>query len=329
MHIRPVDMPELRSEAQNWVSTKSAAQYERALRGGYQHHRPGIADPAESGRVMARMETQRLRLAELFHVSGPMMELARAAERSLVDFNLLPEDLPAPAGFVYFESPMDVFAPPDRGGTTTSIVAASWGPVWQSKQVTWPEGGLWITWYSDAGHMYDQAEELGMGRASDVSAARRAHLSVGRLLIDNESAIPFSHDPLAVIGEAGQAITYREAANTTIDQWTGVLKTIWLLMGQTLASVQDARFDRASSRRETRAGRPQQQVRCITLRRPAGSDDGSSEREYVHRWIVRGHWRQQWYPSRGVNRPVWIAPHIKGPEGAPLLGGEKVYALRR
>jgi len=24
---------------------------------------------------------------------------------------------------------------------------------------------------------------------------------------------------------------------------------------------------------------------------------------------------------------VWIAPYVKGPEGAPLLGGEKVYAV--
>jgi hypothetical protein len=50
-----------------------------------------------------------------------------------------------------------------------------------------------------------------------------------------------------------------------------------------------------------------------------------SERDYQHQWVVRGHWRQQWYPSRNVHRPIWITPHIKGPEGAPLLGGERVF----
>jgi hypothetical protein len=44
---------------------------------------------------------------------------------------------------------------------------------------------------------------------------------------------------------------------------------------------------------------------------------------------VRGHWRQQWYPSIQDHRPVWIAPHRKGPEDAPMLGGEKVYQWSR
>jgi hypothetical protein len=68
-------------------------------------------------------------------------------------------------------------------------------------------------------------------------------------------------------------------------------------------------------------------VRVINLRRRAASTiAGQSDREYHHQWIVRGHWRDQWYASRGVHRPVWIAPHVKGPEGAPMLGGEKVHA---
>jgi hypothetical protein len=68
----------------------------------------------------------------------------------------------------------------------------------------------------------------------------------------------------------------------------------------------------------------------IELRRPkTSSGPGDGDREYHHQWIVRGHWRQQWHPKRQVHRPVWIAPHIKGPEGAPLIGGEKVYALKR
>jgi hypothetical protein len=101
-------------------------------------------------------------------------------------------------------------------------------------------------------------------------------------------------------------------------------------MAQTVVSVEDAQYDRAAKRRFQRQGCEPPRVRVITLRRLAGSAAShESDREYHHQWIVRGHWRQQWFPARQVHRPVWIAPHIKGPEGAPLLGGEKVYAWRR
>jgi hypothetical protein len=53
----------------------------------------------------------------------------------------------------------------------------------------------------------------------------------------------------------------------------------------------------------------------------------AGDREYRVRWVVRGYWRNQWYPSRQEHRPVWINPHIKGPEGSPLHIGETVHVL--
>ena len=41
-------------------------------------------------------------------------------------------------------------------------------------------------------------------------------------------------------------------------------------------------------------------------------------RDYAVRWIVRGHWRNQWYPSLGRHQPKWITPYVKGPEDKPL-----------
>lgn len=77
-------------------------------------------------------------------------------------------------------------------------------------------------------------------------------------------------------------------------------------------------------------------MRFIDLRRARTepfdrSGEGSADRtrEYRHRWIVRGHWRNQYYSTRGDHRPIWIAPHFAGPEDKPLLGGERVNVLRR
>lgn len=50
--------------------------------------------------------------------------------------------------------------------------------------------------------------------------------------------------------------------------------------------------------------------------------------EWHHQWIVRGHWRNQAFgEGRKQRRPTWISPYVKGPEDAPMLGGEKVYMV--
>lgn len=60
----------------------------------------------------------------------------------------------------------------------------------------------------------------------------------------------------------------------------------------------------------------------IVLRRPRSDGEIGSDiadRRYVHQWIVSGHFRNQWYPSEEAHRLIWIAPHIKGPDGAPMI----------
>lgn len=52
-----------------------------------------------------------------------------------------------------------------------------------------------------------------------------------------------------------------------------------------------------------------------------------TEVDWKHRWTVRGHNRAQWYPSEQAHHVIYIAPYVKGPEGAPLL--EHVYHVKR
>ncbi|HEX2516215.1 MAG TPA: hypothetical protein VH257_16015 [Chloroflexota bacterium] len=81
--------------------------------------------------------------------------------------------------------------------------------------------------------------------------------------------------------------------------------------------------DRGARRRLEREGCPpeRQVVRVVRLRRPVRSASPGAEPSDVAwscRWIVRGHWRRQWWPSLGRHQPRWIAPHVKGPEDKPL-----------
>ncbi len=62
-------------------------------------------------------------------------------------------------------------------------------------------------------------------------------------------------------------------------------------------------------------------IRIIQLRsmpdHPHSYSD--SERHYDNvRWIVSGHWRNQYYPSMKTHRPKYIPSYVKGPEGKPL-----------
>lgn len=49
--------------------------------------------------------------------------------------------------------------------------------------------------------------------------------------------------------------------------------------------------------------------------------------QWRHRWMVSGHYRNQWYPAADSHKLIWIAPHMKGPEDKPLL--PKVYQVVR
>jgi len=71
----------------------------------------------------------------------------------------------------------------------------------------------------------------------------------------------------------------------------------------------------------------------VTLRKEIATDHqatGLSQVEWSHRWLVRGHWRRQFFPSRGANAPVWIHPHVKGPTDKPFIESKPtVYHVSR
>ncbi len=90
----------------------------------------------------------------------------------------------------------------------------------------------------------------------------------------------------------------------------------------------DVPLDRATRRRETREGRPEPKVRVIYLRGSDSHGSFNTGRHLSKRFVVRGHWRNQAYgPRQSLRRPTWIAPHVKGPDGAPLDKRPTVYAL--
>lgn len=268
-------------------------------------------------------------VAELFHVSLEMTEVADTARRDMPGYRLHKEDLPAERGLIFFDAPIGVFdagcddphlSPYDRREIALAkvtgrevapavVVAALWGPALDRSG---REGVLVVTW-TDSSYLAEHQERT--GNPAGAAAVR----GLGALSYHDETVLPFGD-------------YYDEGAGLdqpVRNQALGTLLCAWLLMGQRIVSTSEAPLPRQTRRRFVREGRPVPAVRVVKLRharRPAAEEDGEgSGREYRHRWLVRGHWRNQWYPSRQANRPIFIPTYVKGPEGAPLLGAEKVY----
>lgn len=257
----------------------------------------------------ARAEVAILQAADLYSVSGEMTDLAQAASVTLPDFKLAPEDVPSRVGFLAFQGDL---APVLHGSPRINCVIAGY---------SWCEfngSGVMIQPFAEREQYLVELGKTGLVGPRDMQYTRqllpRMIPMIGRGVWAPYGAVNNPDD---------------DALNVLL----GALKALratWLLMSQPIASVGDAKYDRPARRRFQKQGKEPPRVRVITLRRPAGAATGAhSDREWHHRWIVKGHWRQQWLPSRQVHRPTWIAPHVKGPEGAPLLGGEKVYSLSR
>lgn len=303
--LAPTELPLLRDRLIPQATSDVAkilihGEIERGALGG-RSDRPA----AESAADYAEAEGRALAAAELFHVSREMVELASSSSDTLPRFSLAPEDLPAPVGLMYFASPI---LETQTGGSVASIWAASW--------YVCPCGtdALFRRYYSPKERLGESWESVRVKFPAPLFGFCGG-------------SVTFGSGPVEVRDEAG---VRSGAEGLGGARFAMILVSLWLLAGQPLAAD-----DKVLTGRPRGAGSGRQQkrqsVRVISLRRPASEKStGESDREWQHRWMVRGHWRMQpWGPKRERVRPVWIAPHIKGPEGKPLIGGEKVYALRR
>lgn len=341
--LRPVDVPVLRADAITEISTYGPEVYGYALREGCQIGAQFIrGGPTEQAAALTAAEVDRLTRAELFYVGAPMVDLVTVAAASLPEFTLMPEDLPAPAGLMVFAKSI-AWATGELGmaeGMAAPITAVSWSLMsLYVLSVSAMRDFVWFTWYSDRDLFH--ADCLARGLLTDAAVRQRSADHPSRLTLDNETFVGCSETQLPATTSVGRQDDGRfgwvtrdmqEVRQNRADtlHFAEIAKTAFVLMDQPIAATADHDYTRTERKLvERRTGAEPPPVRVLTLRRPAHHSTGQSDREYHHQWIVRGHWRQQWYPSREVHRPVWIAPHVKGDPDKPMLGGEKVYAWTR
>lgn len=119
---------------------------------------------------------------------------------------------------------------------------------------------------------------------------------------------------------------------TGADQWWMLVQSALRLMQQRVSIRSDERLPRPFRRRFERANLPVPEVVVIRLRRPTTrhhSDEEGGTVNWTHQWIVDGFWRNQWFPSLGRHKQVWISPYVKGPADLPLVLKKRTYRWDR
>lgn len=116
---------------------------------------------------------------------------------------------------------------------------------------------------------------------------------------------------------------------------SGIVKlflAMQILSRQTIGEPQRFRPDRAQRRRIRREypQMPERMITLITLRRKSVKHNEEPQKvEWSRRWIVRGHWRKQYYPKTKTYDWKYIYEYVKGPEDKPLVTGRRVFDFRR
>jgi hypothetical protein len=243
---------------------------------------PNEPQPA-AGWMFRRILTSILVLAEPFWVAPDVVGVVAAAAVGLPDETTIDRALfPSEAGFVWLAAPV---AEPSGG----KVAAFVW--------------------------------------AALESKARLCFLGMYRRPSGRDGLVPLSLWEFPFGDQLGPCVPiegqpFDPEKHAKMDFRSRLAIAFLLFAGQRLVVVRRETLDRAARRRLERT-HPEHQpiVRVVELRArdPVTRTGGDPHPvDWSCRWLVRGHWRRQWFPLTETNRPIWVDPHLKGPEGKPL-----------
>lgn len=286
-----------------------------------------------------RMLSSELDESETYWVTAEMTQLIEASWASLDRRALGMHELPADRGFVEFAKPISV--PQDRDHADEPDLwprfdAISWSHInhvraYEADGAANEHPGVLITYWESIPHAAEDTVKWEVNHGYDVrDVMRNLRAATG----------PTPYLPVHVTAWAFD-LRWDDRASDTRPDWgidlAGVmqrqaLRTLWLMLKQELPAVTRLRPPRAQARRLGRSLATVPEVNVIDLRRRrrvAEQHEPGEGIEWSHRWIVNSHVRNQWYPSEGVHRQIFILAYEKGPEDKPLVVKDRVYRLVR
>lgn len=310
MNLSPKQLVDLRTKLVHWYGTDVALRHEGASGAD-----AILAEVIRAPAPAVEMFRETLRHASLHLVDEALTPLCVSASENYPAHPLGWSHFPAPQGLIVWNGEPATTLTASRG-EKQAIVAVSWqitlGRFAESPDVLEPVGVVIKPFEDRDGGTYPEpnAEQL-------HATARRIY----RRLV-----------PLNIVWQPFERAALHPDEWAT-ETWAApcfrVLMATLALMAQTVTTSERRRHG-AEARRATRAGVEDPGVTVVRLcqRRDSSSGRGGAV-EWSSRWVVSGHWRNQWYPSEKTHRPVWIAPHIKGPDDRPIKVREKVVLFDR
>lgn len=242
--------------------------------------------------------------AEPVYVDRHMMDLVEAAAESFQPETFQATDLIAPSAFVVLPRALSML---DRHKKPCAFSAIAW-----TSQVFMVPGrsttsGVLLSLYTNV--LSDTDADMEVLDSEGGSSWRQ------RVAGSNGTPYALFHvTPWEFGSSPGEEDEGRG------DFWKPVQSFMRLTL-QTIIEREGRRPPRGSARRWKRYDLPERLITVVRLRRPRASrtEGESGPVEWSHQWITSGHWRNQWYPSLGLHRQIWISPYLKGPPDKPLL----------
>ena len=241
-----------------------------------------------------------LNTAEPFYVSADLCLMIEAAAEALPSFELARQDIPVPSGWAYLAVPLIIdnyfeFETYSKLELQATFHAMQWTDILDEKS-----GGhfLRMVFYTVLG---DQL----LPTAFDIWNYNQDWSD------DQHSGV----------------VSFPEL--TQLRKFFGAFLRI---VNEKIVKQASTRPSRSLRRAEERKGSEEPpNIRIVELRRIeyVRRDDPEDGNWYTHRFVVRGHWRHQWYPSEGIHKWKWIGAFVKGPEGTPITEATRLFVVDR
>ena len=281
-----------------------------------------------TGADLAGTEAEKLDRAETYFITRDMTIYAQDKAQMMMPQPLKDVDLPTPSGFAFFDQEISFQSP---AGFVLPVKAVLWRPSVITINA-WPHGERVL---GTALSFYCRRETyIRMNQAAGTPLSRQVENMLPKYVLINTHGWPYDNDwlgrPLADQGE-------RSDSFDTIIQARRFMAAFWALVQQEIVVWHERQpVDRHAAARATRAGflGAVDKIRVITLRRryhrtkDESTGDGN-HREYSHRFLRRGHWRNQFFPKAGYHRQIWIDETIVGDENLPYIEKDRVFVLKR
>jgi hypothetical protein len=287
-----------------------------------------------------RSEFMALNEGETHYMSLSVQAAILAAAETMEAEPLFMTDLPCPSGVIVFEYPlMTDDLHPDTGETVPGLLMPVRAIAWSPSNVTRQDGsvhmGICYSIYTEAEsykRFYCSTYETLIGEDPDLYDLTAGADELRSWLTDTSGwafGVPWGHDTY------GEGVSFIRRFLLAYFRWT------W----QRILVPTPYSPSRAERKWVSRIKAPLQDghIKVLRLRREV-EHERKYGTEYMgiydHQFIVRGHWRRQWYKTLGPakidgefnpesHRLVYVEAFVKGNPNGPLIVGHDVVAAVR